>query len=66
MPAAAAGRQASGSSQRALHAAASSREWTRDDLLGRLSRQFQRPITSTADLTKAEASQVLDKLKEDR
>ena len=60
------GEAATDAQQRALHAAATSREWTRDDLMGRLSRQFQRQITSTADLTKAEASQVLDKLKEDR
>lgn len=60
------GEVATDAQQRALHAAASSREWTRDDLMERLSRQFQRQITSTADLTKAEASQVLDKLKEDR
>ena len=60
------GEVATDAQQRALHAAATSREWTRDDLMGRLSRQFQRQITSAADLTKAEASQVLDKLKEDR
>ena len=60
------GEVATDAQQRALHAAATSREWTRDDLMERLSRQFQRQITSTADLTKAEASQVLDKLKEDR
>ena len=60
------GEAATDAQQRALHAAATSREWTRDDLMGRLSRQFQRQITSAADLTKAEASQVLDKLKEDR
>lgn len=60
------GEVATDAQQRALHAAASSREWTRDDLMERLSRQFQRRITSTSDLTKAEASQVLDKLKEDR
>ena len=60
------GEAATDAQQRALHAAATSREWTRDDLMERLSRQFQRQITSTADLTKAEASQVLDKLKEDR
>lgn len=60
------GEVATDAQQRALHAAATSREWTRDDLMERLSRQFQRQITSTANLTKAEASQVLDKLKEDR
>lgn len=60
------GEIATDAQQRALHAAATSREWTRDDLMERLSRQFQRQITSTSDLTKAEASQVLDKLKEDR
>lgn len=60
------GEVATDAQQRALHAAATSREWTRDDLMERLSRQFQRQITSTADLTKAEASQVLDKLTEDR
>ena len=60
------GELATDAQQRALYAAATSREWTRDDLMERLSRQFQRQITSTADLTKAEASQVLDKLKEDR
>ena len=60
------GEVATEAQQRALHAAAHARNWTRDDLMERLSRQFQRQITSTADLTKAEASQVLDKLKEDR
>ena len=60
------GEVATEAQQRALHAAAHARNWTRDDLMDRLSQQFGRRITSTGELTKREASEVLDKLKEDR
>jgi len=60
------GEVATEAQQRAMHAAARARSWTRDDLMDRLSRQFERRITSAGELTKREASEVLDKLKEDR